>query len=99
MNPWTPLAGRLRPHFIEVCNPNMSMTEAECGSLDSPRYVTQFHCLGQPGLDTAETEARLKDARLSFVSGHASLGTYAMWFCVVYLHQRMVSKVLEFICV
>ena len=53
-----------------------------------------------PGLDTAETEARLKDARLSFVSGHASLSTFAMWFCIVYLHQRMVSKtVLGFICV
>ena len=75
-----------------MCNPNISLTEAECGSLDSPRYVTQFHCLGQPGLDTADTEARLKDARLSFVSGHASLSTFAMWFCIVYLHQRMVSS-------
>ena len=78
----------------------MSMTEAECGSLDSPRYVTQYHCLGQPGLSPHETEARLKDSRLSFVSGHASLSTFAMWFCIVYLHQRMVSKtVLGFICV
>ena len=30
--------------------------------------------------------------RLSFVSGHASLSAYSMWFCVVYLQQRMDTR-------
>ena len=30
--------------------------------------------------------------RLSFVSGHASLSAYSMWFCVVFLQQRMDTR-------
>ena len=30
--------------------------------------------------------------RLSFVSGHASLSAYSMWFCIVYLQQRMDTR-------
>ena len=86
------MTGRLRPHFIEVCNPNISMNANVCGTLDSPVYVTDFQCLGQPGLSDSELRSRLHDMRLSFVSGHASLSTYSMWFSIVYLHQRMATR-------
>ena len=39
--------GRLRPHFLSVCGPDMEFTEAECGSPESPRYITHFTCTGQ----------------------------------------------------
>ena len=68
------------------------MTANVCGTLDSPVYVTDFQCLGQPGLSDSELRSRLHDMRLSFVSGHASLSTYSMWFSIVYLHQRMATR-------
>ena len=37
-------------------------------------------------------QRRLHDARLSFVSGHASLSTYSMTFTVLYLQRGMGSR-------
>ena len=39
--------GRLRPHFLSVCSPDMEFTEASCGSQENPRYITHFSCTGQ----------------------------------------------------
>ena len=75
-----------------MCNPNITLTETECGDRDSPHYLTQFHCLGQEELPVGEREHRLHEMRLSFPSGHASLSAYSMWFCVVYIQQRMDTR-------
>jgi len=82
--------GRLRPHFIQVCNPNL--TKDQCGEVNSPKYVTEFVCQGQDGVSQEVTDQRLHDARLSFVSGHASLSVYSMWFSIVYLQHRMSGR-------
>jgi phosphatidate phosphatase len=66
--------GRLRPHFFDVCLPDFS--NINCTDNDGqPFYVTKYKCLGNPSLfdfDLEETQDRIKDARVSFVSGHAS---------------------------
>lgn len=64
--------GRLRPHFIDVCNPDW--TNITCRDEHGPLFVTNFTCLGNEVLfsDVEERESKIKDARLSFVSGHAS---------------------------
>ena len=36
--------GRLRPHFIAVCNPDFSLIK--CGTDTSPIYVTDYVCRG-----------------------------------------------------
>ena len=79
------LSGRLRPHFISVCQPDLEFSESVCGTVEDPRYITHFNCTGSDS-------SALHDMRLSFVSGHASLSSYSMWFCILYLHQRMVSR-------
>eukprot|EP00092_Neocalanus_flemingeri_P026618 GFUD01028849.1.p1 GENE.GFUD01028849.1~~GFUD01028849.1.p1 ORF type:complete len:297 (-),score=80.02 GFUD01028849.1:293-1183(-) len=86
--------GRLRPHFIEICSPNLTLTEAVCGTIDQPVYITEYECLGQAdsSLTQAELVERLHDVRLSFVSGHASLSAYSMWFSIVYLQRRMGTR-------
>ena len=86
------ISGRLRPHFMEVCNPNINMTEAVCGPPDAPVFVNNFTCLGQTGISDSERRMRMHDMRLSWVSGHASLSAYSMWFCIVFLHQRMSTR-------
>lgn len=85
--------GRLRPHFLAVCRPNITVgEEAFCGPSTAPVYVTDFECLGDPDLEEGERLERLHDARLSFVSGHASLSVYSMGFSVLYLQARMGNR-------
>jgi len=84
--------GRLRPHFLEVCNPNITLAEPTCGNFDQPAFVTEYICLGQDNINQEEVENRLHDMRLSFVSGHASLSAYSMWFSILYLQRRMVTR-------
>ena len=36
--------GRLRPHFIAVCNPDFNLIE--CGTDTNPIYVTKYMCRG-----------------------------------------------------
>lgn len=83
--------GRLRPHFLAVCNPNISFSSA-CGPSSGPLYITEFGCQGEEGVEEGVSEERIRDARLSFVSGHASLSVYSMSFSVLYLQARMGSR-------
>lgn len=78
-------AGRLRPHFMSVCQPNL--TDSSCGRWERPQYVTNFTCSGNLQLfpEPAEREQRLAEARLSFLSGHASLSWYGGVFSAGYI--------------
>ena len=82
-------AGRLRPHFMSVCQPDTS-----CGSLERPEYIKNFTCLGNTILfpDTADMEHSLREARLSFLSGHASLSWFGMVFSAGYLHLSATNR-------
>lgn len=60
--------GRLRPHFISVCDPNVNCDEPR----NKYRYIEDYSCL---------TSDRLRDSRLSFMSGHSSFSAY----CAVYI--------------
>merc|ERR1712165_439829 len=66
--------GRLRPHFLSVCNPNVT-----CSSYDAT-YHTDYVCQNV----TAKDE---NDARLSFPSGHASMSACVMGFIMVCSNQ------------
>lgn len=64
--------GRLRPHFIDVCKPNITLT-----SCSNPYvYILNYECQGG-------TERLVKEARLSFFSGHSALSMDVAVFCVV----------------
>ena len=76
--------GRLRPHFISVCQPDISFDNLSCGTVDNPTYITSFNCLGQD-------EEKIHDSRLSFPSGHSSAALYSMLFTAMYLQKRLPS--------
>ncbi|ESP04507.1 hypothetical protein LOTGIDRAFT_237348 [Lottia gigantea] len=65
--------GRLRPHFLAVCQPE----KFNC----TGQYIEDFVC-------TSGTQEELKQARLSFPSGHAALSIYAMLFLICYIHEK-----------
>lgn len=80
--------GSLRPHFLSVCQPNLTLDTGTCGGINKPVYITEYGCIGQED----STPDMLRDMRLSFVSGHASMSTYSMCFTIIYIHRRMVTR-------
>lgn len=64
--------GRLRPHFLSICQAPSSVF-LNC----SHTYITDDVCTGDPGL--------LREGRLSFPSGHASFSAYAVTFTILYM--------------
>nr|XP_056706564.1 phospholipid phosphatase 3-like [Euleptes europaea] len=66
--------GRLRPHFLAACRPNLTHINCSAG------YVEHYSCTG--GLSEE------KEARKSFYSGHASFAMYSMMYLVFYLQAR-----------
>ncbi|KAL3988145.1 NAD(P)H dehydrogenase (quinone) [Sarotherodon galilaeus] len=66
--------GRLRPHFLDVCDPDFSTINCSLG------YITDYQCRGP--------ESKVQEARRSFFSGHASFSMYTMLYLVFYLQSR-----------
>ncbi|XP_011314470.1 putative phosphatidate phosphatase [Fopius arisanus] len=88
--------GRLRPHFMDVCKPNIDCTLPQYQHM----YITDFTCTA-----SNSTARMLKESRLSFPSGHSSFSAYAMVYLALYLQLRVTWKgskllknVLQLIC-
>lgn len=78
--------GRLRPHFIAVCQPNISLlnctTQTAFGSIYNSIYTGYNFCTNTNTKD-------ISDSRLSFPSGHSSYSAYCMLFLIIYLEARL----------
>ncbi|XP_012220977.1 putative phosphatidate phosphatase [Linepithema humile] len=72
--------GRLRPHFMSLCVPNVNCSLIE----NRHRYIEHFECTAPEISDKL-----LKDVRLSFPSGHSSFSAYTMIYLAMYLQLRM----------
>ncbi|CAG0918078.1 unnamed protein product [Notodromas monacha] len=69
--------GRLRPHFLSICQPDF-----DCSKTDDPfKYIEDYKCQGKDAF-------RIRESRLSFLSGHASFSFYTMLFSAIYLQYR-----------
>ncbi|CAL8347209.1 phospholipid phosphatase 3 isoform X2 [Gadus morhua] len=66
--------GRMRPHFLDVCQPDFSTINCSLG------YITVYTCLGR--------DSKVQEARKSFFSGHASFSMYTMLYLAFYLQSR-----------
>ncbi|KAH8370909.1 hypothetical protein KR093_005519, partial [Drosophila rubida] len=76
--------GRLRPHFMQVCQPVMPDGTNCTNPINAGRYITDFSCLG-----VGSTKRMLKEMSLSFPSGHSSFTFYTMVYVALYLQSRM----------
>eukprot|EP00088_Acartia_fossae_P058973 TRINITY_DN6951_c0_g1_i2.p1 TRINITY_DN6951_c0_g1~~TRINITY_DN6951_c0_g1_i2.p1 ORF type:complete len:392 (-),score=41.20 TRINITY_DN6951_c0_g1_i2:798-1973(-) len=83
--------GRLRPHFLTICDPEF--TEELCRDPNNPeytRFVTDEEDVICRSLAAGTyTKKQLKEARLSFLSGHSSFSFFCGTFMVVYLQSRL----------
>jgi len=82
--------GRLRPHFLTLCHPNLSVELCQKDGYN--RFVTEDESMVCLGLDINggnTTAKQLHEARLSFMSGHTAFSFYCAAFLVVYLQARL----------
>ncbi|KAK6738985.1 hypothetical protein RB195_020835 [Necator americanus] len=70
--------GRQRPHFMDVCRPNVGYEKCENPDL----YITNFTCTGP-------NQYLIHESQLSFYSGHAAFSFYGAWFTSLYLQARL----------
>ncbi|XP_044015928.1 putative phosphatidate phosphatase isoform X2 [Aphidius gifuensis] len=87
--------GRLRPHFIDVCRPNIS-----CDNNNSFEFQHKYHVNFVCTNNIGDYEHRWKDARLSFPSGHSSFSMYVSIYFALYLQLRVTwkgSKLLKYL--
>ncbi|KAH8297353.1 hypothetical protein KR044_010570, partial [Drosophila immigrans] len=70
--------GRLRPHFLKVCQPVMPDGTNCSDPSNFGTYITDFKCIG-----AGSTARMLKEMRLSFPSGHSSFTFYTMVYVAV----------------
>ena len=75
--------GRLRPHFFDVCN--LDMTSINCGTENQPIYVTDYKCLGNPGVvklfgDDLEESVRNAHIRYDFNLTLSEVNLWSTYF-------------------
>ena len=76
--------GRLRPHFISVCNPVLFDGSTCADQKNLHRYIIDFSCG-----NAASNADKLNEMRLSFPSGHSSIAMFSMMFLAIYIQSRM----------
>ncbi|CAD5209496.1 unnamed protein product [Bursaphelenchus okinawaensis] len=74
--------GRLRPNFLDVCQPTFDWRH----NCTTHEYLTDYECTAD------RSKWAMKDARLSFFSGHSSMSMSAAMFIVVYLQSRAAGE-------
>ncbi|ESO10394.1 hypothetical protein HELRODRAFT_194939 [Helobdella robusta] len=75
--------GRLRPHFLSLCNPDYSQLNCTVPGLisDIYVYVESYTCVDEKSRNAV-------DSRLSFPSGHSSFSTFVAVYLAIYLQAR-----------
>lgn len=86
--------GRLRPHFISVCNPDFK--DINC-TLPFNSFTQVLKYIDTSGSFCRGDSSLITEARLSFPSGHSSTSFYAMVFLIIYIQARVTTLKLRFV--
>ena len=99
--------GRLRPHFLTLCNPDLEdvcyqVEDAYNEDDDSDYYYQEVHHMKyvvENDTCTGNTDL-LREARLSFISGHSSISfyiaTFLIFFMKSYINPWILRTLLQF---
>lgn len=108
-------AGRLRPHFLTLCNPDFNNIcfdkDAYYTDYNGEEHLNEFYQkyvlnrtneIDGTNVCSIEKLELLREARLSFISGHASISFYFATFLIVYMnritkHLKCGNKIVPFI--
>jgi phosphatidate phosphatase len=90
--------GRLRPHFIMVCKPKWELIKCYDDIVDANNQTVKIANYIPFSFDLCNGDSQLiREARLSFPSGHSSFSVYSMIFIVIYLEARITSASMHFV--
>merc|ERR1712126_246106 len=84
--------GRLRPHFLTVCEPNIDLCKDPDTGFNVFVNGNDSECTSLEGLEGEELETQTKilhEARLSFMSGHSSYSFFCAMYLVIFLQLRV----------
>jgi phosphatidate phosphatase len=82
--------GRLRPHFMAVCNPDLTIIKCKTAN-------DIFETIDTGGSFCRGEAKAVKEARFSFPSGHSSFSTYTMLFLILYIQARLILYKFRFV--
>jgi phosphatidate phosphatase len=85
--------GRLRPHFIDVCQPDMKSVQCQ----ESAASGAYYKAISTSGSFCSNQAKNVNEARVSFPSGHSSYSWYAMAFLIIYVEARLFLLRLRYI--
>lgn len=81
-------AGRLRPHFFAVCQPQLEDGSTCADAKNHGIYIENYTCRGGENV----TEHVLHELGHSFPSGHASIFFYSMLYAAIYLQATLSTR-------
>lgn len=82
--------GRLRPHFMAVCQPQMPDGSSCADAHNHMRYIEQYSC--KPSNASINSFA-LQQVNLSFPSAHTSIFFYAMVYVSIYVQAVLSTRI------
>lgn len=98
--------GRLRPHFLSLCNPEYNticFNEDAYYNDGEEEFINDYYqkYVNETQVCNNEKTQLLKEARLSFLSGHTSFSFYCATFLIIYMNVKTklvkwVSKIVPY---
>jgi phosphatidate phosphatase len=85
--------GRLRPHFIDVCQPDIKAVRCE----ETAASGSYYNAISTSGSFCKNQVKNVNEARVSFPSGHSSYSWYSMVFLIIYVEARLFLLRLRYI--
>jgi len=87
--------GRLRPHFLFLCNPDPLKCKPDSDKFwgttesDLEDVCLSYQDVRPLNFTVPELSKKMREARLSFMSGHTSTSFYAALFLILYFQARL----------
>lgn len=82
--------GRLRPNFLDVCDPQIDIFKTLCDTDDSGKT---FLLPNKDFMCNPDNAHKVKESRLSFPSGHSSFSFYFAIFLILYINRKWNSGI------
>ena len=93
--------GRLRPYFITICKPylhDVCYDDEVIYTSDNETYYGDYYYQKYVVGDTCtDNKDLLKEARLSFVSGHSSISFYIAMFLIIFMKKYVNIRILRYL--